>query len=288
MARANARSTVVLPTPTSPSSSTWPRANKATLIMRSVSGWPITAQATLLSTRKARSRQSCSNSSARRIGIEHAALARLRLQLAELADLRLQRFGVADRVAALPRDGGRIGGGAHGHEVVVGHRACNRVDDTGTLVQHLVVAARLLAHAALDVGDQFGRRVVVGVDPCGQGQQCGGDPVEAFHGFVSSMVSVRSASGAAPSVPAARVALAWYTPPGTASDSTNAYSVAACSLKRARNGSSRNGATRTVRAGTLAPPQRMLPSLTMAASTSDCRMRLRKCAAWPLVVRCSR
>src|SRR4051812_29525072 len=158
MARANARSTVVLPTPTSPSSSTWPRANRATLIIRSVSGWPITARATLVSMRRARSRQSCSSSSARRIGADHAALARLDLQLAELADLHLQRLDVPDVGAALAADAGGLGRRAHLLVLREWHVARNPVDDAGALVQHLEVAAGVVVHAALHVDDPFDGR----------------------------------------------------------------------------------------------------------------------------------
>ena len=63
-ARANARSSVVLPMPTSPSSSTWPRANSATSSMRTVPACPTMARPTSSSRRRASTRQSCSDSSA--------------------------------------------------------------------------------------------------------------------------------------------------------------------------------------------------------------------------------
>ena len=45
---------------------------------------------------------------------------------------------------------------------------------------------------------------------------------------------------------------------------------------------------RTIRAGTDYAPQGMVVSETVAVSASDWRMRRRKWAAWPLVVRCRR
>src|ERR1700712_4582047 len=140
-ARANARSTVVLPTPTSPSSITWPRANSATLIMRSVAACPITARATCASSARARTRQSCSSSSwlivraSMRVGaapsglaesagasLDEAALLRLELQRLVLLDLVLEHRDIADVRAAFAADRVRIGGRAHLHVVVVGQR----------------------------------------------------------------------------------------------------------------------------------------------------------------------
>src|SRR5215471_7926613 len=114
IARAKARSTVVLPTPTSPSSSTWPRANSATVSRRSVCGWPTIARPTSASSCSARSRHSLTvaavtlapllvsrAASARRLDVDHAALHGLRLQRPELADLLLQSVDIADVAAAL-------------------------------------------------------------------------------------------------------------------------------------------------------------------------------------------
>ena len=60
MSRAKARSSVVLPTPTSPCSSTWPRANTAIVTSRMTCGWPMTTVPASRSSSSARACQSAS------------------------------------------------------------------------------------------------------------------------------------------------------------------------------------------------------------------------------------